>query len=1008
MLRVGCAARCSVCCVACSMWVWLCAGTSVADGAAAADAQQELRGTRCRAVFSEVDGSLVSLSSGESPQPILRGGEEGLWCVRFQDGSQMSASDFRTANATRRCSVSKSADGSALTMTFESPELQVAVTAVVVACGIELTASVEPQAKTVVEFVVPGRLRFEPERLQRVVAPLTPHLGVGVALQPSFFTRQGLANPTAWQTLDRGGRGYVALLGQGPVMHDWDAAPTRLRVTDAGRQWFGPALAEKLNAASARVTRPFVPSQAELVLLDSEAGPYLAANALGGSGRLWRVGGRVDEAEAADALSAVVAIVDRLASAPSARKRLALVHLANGPPRGEACAVTIEAWGTALRATAQARGLTLDEVASPEAMVAAADRQDILAILNPYGEALPVPRDASLVQVVEAIRRYVRAGGNWFEVGGYSFYGSLRPVDYLRFEGQYPPLFADFLHLDTDAGAASVYGVQPRTWQPWEGAAHHEAIFVPGRLALGGDEAGGWYEHAFGTFVPAGQPWAAPRVRIAIGAPADASLREYCRANNITRPLDDKLPPALRSPLRQAMLIKLMGTAREQIAALPQLPAPALIHFTEYLQGGFDKQYPDHLPPAPRFGTPADLRALCDRAHELGHLVMPYTNPTWWCDHPRGPTFVRAGDAPLLRDLSGSLSPERYGNNDGYTTCLWHPAVRAVNRETVRQFTEDYPVDILFQDQCGARTWQYDTNPAAPTPYAYAEGMISMVEEDCRRAVLGTEDGFDRIVNAEAQMCGFTFGLVPGHNPDWARGFKKLYPPGTWQIYPVAQYIAHDKAALLHHDLGKFVTDRSTLSWTLGLGFAMSYAIRARDVARPDQREWLLWLDRLQKSVCARYVGEPVQAFEHQQPAELSTNDGVIHATYGPVRLVANLGSDELRDAGHELAGFGFYAESPGMVAANLRRLSALDLGEEGISFVTEATKSGCEIWLYATGGQEVAVLLPPTSDGTYTLTVDNEPPTSVRATENAVRLRLPGATTGAKRLWHAAMSNDE
>jgi len=85
-----------------------------------------------------------------------------------------------------------------------------------------------------------------------------------------------------------------------------------------------------------------------------------------------------------------------------------------------------------------------------------------------------------------------------------------------------------------------------------------------------------------------------------------------------------------------------------------------------------------------------------------------------------GPDLRARRDAPLLRKLDGELSHERYGDNDGYTTCLWHAAVQAVNRETVRQFTEDYPVDILFQDQCGARTWQYDTNPASPTPYAYA------------------------------------------------------------------------------------------------------------------------------------------------------------------------------------------------------------------------------------------------------------------------------------------------
>ena len=326
-----------------------------------------------------------------------------------------------------------------------------------------------------------------------------------------------------------------------------------------------------------------------------------------------------------------------------------------------------------------------------------------MAILNPYGEWLPVPKDSSIVETVEVIRRYVCAGGNWLEVGGYSFFGTMRPVEYLRFDGPYPPLFADFFHLDTLDGSASIFRMQPRTWKAWEGQDNHDAIFVPGRLSVGGDEGGGWCERAFGTFVASGQKWTTPKVRLTIDSLPEDSLRQYCRENSLTRPLDEKLPPPLRQAFRQAVLVKYNGTAREQIAGLDKLPVPTLIHFTDYLKGGFDKEYPDHLPPAPRFGTPEEMRALFDRAHALGHLVMPYTNPTWWCDHPRGPTFLRAGESPLLRRLDGELSHERYADNDGYTTCLWHPDVQAVNRETVRQFTEDYPVDILFQDQCGAR-----------------------------------------------------------------------------------------------------------------------------------------------------------------------------------------------------------------------------------------------------------------------------------------------------------------
>ena len=203
--------------------------------------------------------------------------------------------------------------------------------------------------------------------------------------------------------------------------------------------------------------------------------------------------------------------------------------------------------------------------------------------------------------------------------------------------------------------------------------------------------------------------------------------------------------------------------------------------------GGFDKEYPDHLPPNAAFGTPAAFSNFLAVCRQLGLLVMPYTNPTWWCDHPRGPTFLAAGTAPLLVQLDGSLSYENYSGNDGYTVCHWHPAVQAANRVTRGQFTTNYPVDVLFEDQCGARTWQYDLNPASPTPYAYAAGIASRVAEDSQVLPLSTENGWDRLVNHESQFCGMTWGIVPTANPpSWRTFLRDRFSTETWDLFPLA------------------------------------------------------------------------------------------------------------------------------------------------------------------------------------------------------------------------------
>src|ERR1035438_9417141 len=97
--------------------------------------------------------------------------------------------------------------------------------------------------------------------------------------------------------------------------------------------------------------------------------------------------------------------------------------------------------------------------------------------------------------------------------------------------------------------------------------------------------------------------------------------------------------------------------------------------------------------------------------------------------------------------------------------------------------------------------------------------MCSMVDEDGRLAPLGTESGWDRVINAETQLCGLSWALSP-HQRD--RSFNERYPRATWTIYPLAERLAHDKTFMMYHDLGQFVTDAPTLAWAMALGFSLS------------------------------------------------------------------------------------------------------------------------------------------------------------------------------------------
>lgn len=941
--------------------------------------------------FESETGSILSVQ-GAGGQVIGRSGEFGLWQVRFADNSVLNASDFRQAPRTMVASV----DEGALRLVYTSPEADVTVTVTERPDGVELVGEVTPKEKVVLDFALPARLRFDPEKLDRFICPMNGNQSVGAALNSAFFKLQPQDQPSAWRPESVGPKGYIALYG-GPLDQRADQdPPTPLTMTEEGREWLPEPLAERINGAQAVVNRPPTRAQADLILVDSANGPYFAASHLGGEGYLWRLGGAVGDEEKGNAADMVAAVIARLAAAPPAgRAKVGLIALRRGPDRGGWTAVGVAEWREKLNSVVnRSPDAELVELTTPSEMIAAARAEDFLAILNLYGEQTPAPDPGGMEATVQAVAAYVRAGGNWFEVGGYPFFYALRPVRYFSYSTPYPDAFADFVHLDTDAGSASVYRVQPQEHPPWAGAEDPQAIFVPGRIACGGDEEGGYCDRPFATYVGPEQRWRSPAVRLTIGNSAPEELRAYCEANAIARRLEDKMPPELLEKFRSSVLVYYAGACRDKTEHLELLPVPTQVHFADYLKGGFDKQYPDHLPPHPNFGTPEEFRAFFDRCHELGHLVMPYTNPTWWCDHPRGPTFEREGTDPLLKTLDGELSYERYVANDGYTVCHWHPAVQAANRKTVRQFTDEYPVDILFQDQCGARGWHYDTNPASPTPYGYTDGLISMVAEDCQTKPLSTEGGWDRVVNYESQLCGMSWGIVPTEGgPSWRKLMKYDYPPHTWDVFPLAQYIAHDKTAMLYHDLGQFVTNREVLSWTLGLGFSLSYRVGATALTKDAPREWLKWLDRLQKSVCAQYVGQPVASFEHDRGADPSVDDdGVIRAKYGDVEVVANLGSKPRSEAGHELAAHGFYVSAPGVVAGHLAEVGEADLGDEGVSFVVEGTEEKADVWVYAPPERQVSVELPAAMAGELSVTLDGG-----EAVQRAVTDRIIAFTTPSR-----------
>ncbi len=930
-------------------------------------------------MLNAADGSILSFSARPQSTPILQSGEQGLWLLRFRNGDTLSA---------RGSSAQVQAQNNVLHLRYEHPHALVLVQAVAYSDHIDWIGEVTPHSEVVLDFALPARLHFDPTRLTRLICPSDGNQSVGMALRGGFFQQQPEEHPSAWRPEMVGPPGYARLFGGVLTQRADNDPPVEVFATEKARRWLPDEVIRSLSGARAIVNRPSRREQLDVVLVSSPNGDFFGARRIG-AGYLWRVGGRVESPQKALVRALVTGVLANLNAAGT----VGLIVLPNAPRSGGWTAITTDEWQESLAGSADVtRGrVKVALITSLPALLKALQEGTHLAIINPYGEWLPAPAEGISV-TLDAIRRFVANGGHWFEVGGYPFFYALQPVRHFSMRVPYPPAFADFLHWETRSATASLFRVQPRTWKAWD----RQNLFVPGWLAWGGDQNGGYAERAFSTYVEPGKSWRAPAVRLMAGKTATQALQHYAEANALRRRLAQKMSRPLLERFKRAVLVYYAGNAKEKMQFLPHLPVPALIHFADYLKGGFDKEYPDHLPPHPQFGTPQEFAAFLRRARQMGHLVMPYTNPTWWCDNPKGPTFQREGDAPLLRTLDGQLSRERYGANEGYTICFWHPAVQEANRRTRRQFTEEFPVDILFQDQCGARGWLYDTNPASPTPYAYTEGLLSMVAEDSEKVPLSTEGGWDRVADYVAQMSGMGWSLVPTeHPPEWVVLLREQYPPHLWEIFPLAQFLAHDKASFTLHNLGQAVTNREVLAWVLGLGFGISARVSAPALAQQAPREWLRWLSRLQQSVCARYIGEPLRSFQHER---VGSGDGVLRADYGRVQVVANLNPHPQQvSVGRQritLAPFGFYAAGEGMLSANLHRIGEREFGSEGVSFVLETTRQS-DLWVYGRPGEDLAVLLPGASSRRVRLVWDTGATTPATVRHGVLAFTLPTQAAG-------------
>eukprot|EP00730_Choanoeca_flexa_P004516 TRINITY_DN11719_c0_g1_i10.p1 TRINITY_DN11719_c0_g1~~TRINITY_DN11719_c0_g1_i10.p1 ORF type:complete len:806 (+),score=178.11 TRINITY_DN11719_c0_g1_i10:2039-4456(+) len=405
-------------------------------------------------------------------------------------------------------------------------------------------------------------------------------------------------------------------------------------------------------------------------------------------------------------------------------------------------------------------------------------------------------------------------------------------------------------------------------------------------------------------------PYHAPRLTMMIGkfdlaqvAAYARSVRNIAAAPSLAEKLEDKLSAFASAPLMK-MDSQETGLPFSQYNNLIQeyVNRPALIHLAAYEPVGFDRYYPDMLPPNPSFGTTADMQAMVAQMQQNGHLFVPYTNPTWWDQQsPTVQTWLKQGAALsdfTALDVNEQPIVETYGPNSGVVVEPNNARVQERVAQLVASMTHNVTSDAIFQDQIGARPWLPDYHPNVQD---YLSSWINYtMAASSAGAVLMTEQGFDNLVYGETSFCGSAL-------QDKMEGqYQRVYGTELIDAYPFAAMLMRDKVILQQHNLApsSFVTNLQALSFNLAMGYSLSYELNF--IKNSAFAPWYRPTSVIQQRFIAHYIDELAASFEVLQ--RNATSNSLTRTNFTSASIVRAIGSSNHSGVFGPLAPNGFEA----------------------------------------------------------------------------------------------------
>ena len=455
-------------------------------------------------------------------------------------------------------------------------------------------------------------------------------------------------------------------------------------------------------------------------------------------------------------------------------------------------------------------------------------------------------------------------------------------AQHLSYTTPYPGngAFADYVSVESTQGKFAMYSLYGQgPIKPLEMGFIHDSINISNT----------YYYHTFGAEAANNTTWTSPPVRIRISQSHAETINAYSQDNGLVafpslrEKLGQRYDQLVQFPLYKADIAQLkIPFTQVYTSLLTQVPVPGLLHLVTYWPGGFDQNYPDFLPPDPQWGTTADLAAMIEKAHERNWLVMPYINPTWWHTNTITSTVLITEIAVL--NERGMPVYECYNSHCGVVVSPYAPYVKQRLDQLIRQM-KDLRIDILFEDQIGARRWLTDYNPSSPNPMAYSQGWVEHTDTYSNTPLM-TERGFDRLARSEIGFHGSVLlDEKLGDTSSW-------WGTGTWHYYPLAPFMVRDKVLFYQHDLAtKTMTiDNATLSWNLAFGYMLSYNLYQEGDSGGIPSPWINLVGAFQKHVISRYADEKLVSY--------SLRDQVSQTTFESFMVTANWDKDNLYSTG--------------------------------------------------------------------------------------------------------------